>query len=311
MLFGFFVKGVWVATITKELMVLAGNYPAAVLLHHLVCNLTPPYPQKIVRKGSWTWWPMSHRDWAKSCNLTRKQVRRAEQKLEQSGLLETNVWLYKGAPTKHYRVDLSLFHSRLAQKGQSINIDIETSSFSEEIDEYSGHTSGAKAPLGEGGSKAMGKKDSAEVLRELENKKKLKPTVSRKITASYLANLWQQQLPLHVDKQFHKALTMKELGMLSQYLKAVGPHAVPALEWAIGNWPRMRYKAGEELGVTLPTSPVVWALLKACSVAVEGYQEGKEVAPQVKSFVVQTYATTGEQATASEIAQALKDMLGE
>lgn len=157
----------------------------------------------------------------------------------------------------------------------------------------------------------MGEKTAIEVMKELEEKKKLKPPVPKRVTVKHLESVWMKELPLHVEKSFHKPLTMKELGMLAHYLKLVKVHAVPAMVWAIANWPKMRYKAENELGITLPTTPVIGSLLRACSVAVEGYLGGQEAGPTVESFkIVHSYAKS-DKATEDEIEQALKEMHGE
>jgi hypothetical protein len=103
---------------------------------------------------------------------------------------------------------------------------------------------------------------------------------------------------------------MKELGMFSQYLKATGTHAVPAMEWAVKNWSDFRYLSQEQLGEAVPSTPRIGALLKCCTVAVEGYLKAQT--PVSYPTPVQTSAQVEvdevPMATKEEIEAMLKSM---
>lgn len=307
-------------------------------LWYLVQKFLPRYDgytNQWRQSGKWTWYACSHQEWARACLLTRKQLRIVEQRCEKMGLVDTMLWRFNNVPTKHYhmgdlravRIRLALLLSKLLEKGQSEKGQSIMSLYikpDKRLLDYIGITyleqaqqkAAAQSPMSHMSEmKTMGKitgTTAQEVLNNL-NKSKTEIPPPTKISSKPMGDYWQRLLPMYVDKGFHKPLTMKELGQITLFIKSAGVvHAAPAMEWAVREWAKMRYRAEEELGEGLPTSPTISGLLRGCSVAVNGYLSEKQqvqvAPPKVKSVVVQITAPKGTKATSADIAKALQEL---
>jgi len=173
--------------------------------------------------------------------------------------------------------------------------------------------------MGEPTISTSSNKHSSQILKELKEKI-VNPhagacaSAGGKVTPLVLSKLWIKTVAEVQDTVLHRPHGMKELGMLKHYLKFTGDNAAPALVWAVRNWARYRYRAQEELGESLPSTPRVGALLRGCEAAVRWYlkdEAKKQVAPTpVESPQLQISAQPGvveTKATKAEIEQYLKD----
>ena len=173
--------------------------------------------------------------------------------------------------------------------------------------------------MGEPTISTSSNKHSSQILKELKEKIVNPHTgacasAGGRVTPLVLSKLWIKTVAEVQDTVLHRPHGMKELGMLKHYLRFTGENAAPALVWAVRNWARYRYRAQEELGESLPSTPRVGALLRGCEAAVRWYlkdEAKKQVAPTpVESPQLQISAQPGvveTKATKAEIEQYLKD----
>jgi hypothetical protein len=178
----------------------------------------------------------------------------------------------------------------------------------------SGHVKEKQVQTGQGVEKKIEKKiekknmNSKETLEKSVNQNMRAKTPPKKGTASSLSKYWINTLPLLKDG-FVKPHTLKELGVLSQYMKVTGAHALPALEWALKNWSAFQYRAKLEKGIDVPSKPNVYSLLKCCDVAVNGYQQDQQKAVAAVKKPVQMTALKKEPlATKEEVLVILKGL---
>ena len=309
-----------------------------VMLDHLI-RVFSPNKKGVVAKWCQRWgrrWYACDRNmWWRKCGLTEQQVRTAEYRLIKHGVIEVEVWLFMAVRMRHYHlhVDRAMTYRALISTPQINAPIIEGQEPKQKQNTQSQYqTSEAVASLKVNKTttyelESMPKnkvkdspspipsppsKTAMSVLKEFKAKQNSIPVTPEKATAATLSRYWMSLVPLVMDKALHPPHTMKELGMLTQYAKVTGKYAAPAMEWAIRNWPKFRYRASEQHGMPVPPTPVVWALLKGCSEAVEGYvqwKEGQEAPKTVESPALQISAKAPEpKATKAEIEQALKDM---
>jgi len=303
----------------------------AFLRHLLHKFLYPVKPRSEWRaSGTWEWYVCSHHTWREKAGLTRQQLRVVEARAEKAGVVDTVVWMHRGTPTKHYHLYIPAAQSRLVrlarfalstggQKGQSIKDIEEDRNYPSEIKntKSSDAIASREESMGNRSLRAMGKKTALEVKAEFEAKRKAGPQRPEKISPRALSAYWMKLIAMTEDKTLHKAHGMKQLGQLKHYAKITGEHALPAMEWAIKNWARMRHIAMEELGIPTSTTPTIGSLLEACETAVNHYvkdaQKVQVVMKPVESlqFELQTSSLKATKASKEEVVQALKDMKNE
>lgn len=85
---------------------LDGDIIAALLLSQIVY-----WSDKSKRKDGWFY--KSYAEWKEELGLTQYRVKRAADALEENGLIETKVKRADGAPTVHYKLDISELSSRI------------------------------------------------------------------------------------------------------------------------------------------------------------------------------------------------------
>jgi len=304
-----------------EFVALTGSMTSAVLLSRLYSWFTVDYHKLRVQREGKMWLAKKHAEWTIDCGLTRQEIRTAEKRLTELGVLERKVWKFDGEPTAHYHLDVEHLKQVLwlpatngmVASNQTVvasNQSITVGSNQPTKIKSSKYRSDAIASQKEVGGD-MADKTAREVQKEIEKKISESPSKPLKVNAKNLSLYWRQQIPKYFDVGFMKSHTMKELGMLSQYIKTTGVHAVPAMEWAIRQWSEFRYRVKEELGDETTSKPSVGSLLKGCTVAVEGYLKAQ--APVDSPEPVQISAITMGMdvrvlATKEEIAAMLKSV---
>lgn len=294
-------------------VVFTGNLPAALMLSLLYQRFSETPSKLRVRREGKLWLAKDNAGWLEECGLTRQMLRTAEAKLITMGLLEKKVWKFSATPTGHYHLSLEAFPIWLIQpdgmvaSNQSITIEPVLPEYSISTQLLSDDFVSQKE-TGEG----MGSKTAREVLEGIQKKTSASPVKPYKVTAKSLSGYWHDLIPKHFDVKLQVPHSMKELGMLAQYAKRTGVHAVPAMEWAIANWAKYRYRAQEELGEVVSSTPRVGSLLKACIVAVEGYQKAMEALESPEVVQISAPEVLGEPdeplATDAEIEAALKSV---
>jgi hypothetical protein len=298
-------------TLYPAFNVLTGTAAAGVFLSYLYGWFTHAPTKLRVKKRGKLWLAKSRLDIGEECGLSSKSTRCAEERLITMGLVERVVWKFDAAPTNHYHLDvekLSRFVQKgKSEKGKSITVVEDTSCLP--LKKKLIHRLSDDFASQEETEESMAGKTAREVLEGIQKKAAASPTVHGKVQAKTLSTHWQRIVPKHFDVGFQKPHTMRELGMLSRYVKLTGAHALPAMEWALSNWAKFRYRAKEEMGEEVSSKPSIPALLKCCVVAVEGYLKVKE--PVHSPEPVQTSAPTVEKpvlATKEEIEAMLKSM---
>jgi hypothetical protein len=252
-----------------------GSVHAALLLSRLYWWFShTPTKLKVTREGK-LWLVKSHTEWLEECGLTRQMVRRAETKLMNLNLMERKLWKFNKTPTNHYHLDVEKL-LRLVRSNQppmvGMNQSITIGTTVPKVTNKTQLLSDADASR-EDTEEHVAERTAREVLEGIQKKINSAPSKPQKVSAKSLSMFWTTLVPKHFDTGLLKPHTMRELGMLSQYIKITGTHAYPAMKWAIENWAKFRYRAKEELDEEVAAKPVVSSLLKACVVAVEGYQK--------------------------------------
>jgi|PlaIllAssembly_1097288.scaffolds.fasta_scaffold00471_3 hypothetical protein len=298
-------------TLYPAFNVITESAAAGVLLSWLYWWFTHTPTKLRVQKRGKLWLAKSRMDIAEECGLSAQATRTAEAKLLAMGLVERVVWKFDAIPTNHYHLDVEKLARFVAPHKSGINKSItgveDTSCLPPKKKLI--HRLSDDFASQEETEESMAGKTAREVLEGIQKKAAASPTVQGKVQAKTLSTHWQRIVPKHFDVGFQKPHTMRELGMLSRYVKLTGAHALPAMEWALSNWAKFRYRAKEEMGEEVASKPTIPALLKCCTVAVEGYLKVKE--PVHSPEPVQMSAPTVEKpvlATKEEIEAMLKSM---
>ena len=303
-----------------EFVTLTNSVTAALLLSRLYWWFsTEPTPLRVQREGK-MWLAKDYKYWLTECGLTRQMLRTAEAKLIALNLIERRIWKFDAVPTIHYYLDTEDLATRLVDINQSmvgINQSVVGINQSITVDtnlptklKSSKYRSDAIASQKEVGE-TMANKTAQEVQKEIQKKMSESPSKPEKVNAKNLSLHWRKWVPKYFDVGFMKSHTMKELGMLSQYIKTTGTHAVPAMEWAIAHWSDFRYRVKEELGDETTSKPSVGALLKGSVVAVEGYLKDQAGVDSPELVQISAPSVVKEErvlATKEEIAAMLKSV---
>lgn len=99
-------------SVKRSYVDMAGDLNAGIMLSQLM-YWTMPGKNGETRMRSehdgYLWVSKSAQEWHDEIRLTSRQVQRATQLLEDKGLIITALYKFKGAPTKHYRIDPERF----------------------------------------------------------------------------------------------------------------------------------------------------------------------------------------------------------
>lgn len=267
---------------------LTADFPSAVLLSQLVYWNEPSKAGKtklrVHRDGKW-WIAKSHFEWWKECRLTRRQVDRAISRLLELKLIAVKILVWKGAPTRHIRLLSIAPTGAMCIAPTGANIYTESTKTSKKPTNVG--LAGGKAPASNSFQGAM--MNAAQQLDKFLAKHKPAkgfPDAMPIKNTSQLAVMWNRMVPYYHDIVVMKPLTKKEIGMLGQFLKAVGDQgAYAAMKRAVEHWQNFLIDIADETGDTLSSkSPQVGILLKYYHVAMAGTKKADKPAA-VKSGV--------------------------
>lgn len=299
-------------TVYPKFNQLTDSASAGLLLSWLYGWFTHTPTKLRVRRRGKLWLAKSRMDIAEACGLSAQATRTAEAKLITMGLVERVVWKFDAIPTNHYHLDVQKLSRFVAPRKSEINKSItvveDTTCLLPKNKLI--HRLSDDFASQEETEESMAGKTAREVLEGIQKKAATTPTMQGRVQAKTLSMHWQKIVPRHFNVGFQKPHTMRELGMLSRYIKLTEVHALPAMEWALNHWPKFRYRAKEEMGEEVPSVPRIAALLKCCTIAVEGYLKAKEPIDSPESVQTSAKPVVKKRvlATKEEIEAMLKGM---
>lgn len=271
--------------IYPELVKVSGSLSSGLILSQLVYWMTKSSNGKkkttIERDGKF-WVALSHTQMELAYGLSRKECRTAIDKLINLGVVEKQLWKYKGSPTLH----LSLVCNQLQSLLSGLDCDEKANPLC-----ATGHLIGPTGPnlyieeilintiSDEKSSQTSEDTKMTEIEQAL---KKLGEVKSFKPTTSSLAILWKKRLS--VGGEWVKDLTSKQQGQLKAIQKALGGDSVEVFDYSLQNWSKFAIEVKSAKGYkTIAEKPEMGVILSNVDILMNMYQSSIDK-PNIKEY---------------------------
>jgi hypothetical protein len=301
----------------------AGLHTSGVLLYR-ICYW---HPYGKIDRGDKTWIAKPKAEWMAETCLTEMQYRHATKALKTARLIELEQHLFRGKNITFMRLtDRGL----LVREGGTDNdpgvgmgnVPQEQGDTHKEIPDTCFACVNPLVPKQEEEA-FTGKDDSVVKVHDILLGKGKKPTVPKKPdTPGTLRFIWHKVVAEVFDKTYTPPLTMKQMGLLGQFVKACPPgQAAVVLEKVLREWGGFVGQAKSVLGYkNVPSEPMLEFLVKHVGVAVNFATTATEpkssgtIAPKAKPQVpkpVKLIAQDEEKASLEEVLSPYEDGDGE